>query len=76
MNPSIDVKGEVVAVRGAVLDIAFANSRLPQIDEALIVEWDRPEALVIEVQAHLDERTYAASLCGDCRTPAWRNCAH
>jgi F-type H+-transporting ATPase subunit beta len=46
--------GRVVAVRGAVVDIAFDGAELPRLEEALIVEWDRPEALVVEVQAHLD----------------------
>jgi F-type H+-transporting ATPase subunit beta len=46
----------VVAVRGAVVDVAF-DTELPRLEEALVVEWDQPEALVIEVQAHLDERT-------------------
>lgn len=46
----------MVAVRGAVVDVAF-ESQLPRLEEALVVEWEQPEALVIEVQAHLDERT-------------------
>lgn len=49
--------GEVIAVRGAVVDVAFASAQLPRLDEALVVEWDRPETLIIEVQAHLDEHT-------------------
>jgi len=49
--------GEVIAVRGAVVDVAFASAQLPRLDEALIVEWDRPETLIVEVQAHLDEHT-------------------
>ena len=49
--------GKVLAVRGAVVDIAFDAADLPPLDEALIVEWDRPESLIVEVQAHLDERT-------------------
>ena len=44
-------------MRGAVVDVAFASARLPQLDEALIVEWDRPGTLIVEVQAHLDEHT-------------------
>jgi F-type H+-transporting ATPase subunit beta len=48
-------KGTVLAVRGAVVDVGFDGASLPPINEALIVEWDRPEALLIEVQAHLDE---------------------
>ena len=50
-------EGRVAAVRGAVVDVVFASARLPRLDEALIIEWDRPEKLIVEVQAHLDERT-------------------
>ena len=50
-------KGRVLAVRGAVIDVAFDDAQLPQLEEALIVEWDQPGPLVVEVQAHLDERT-------------------
>ncbi len=53
MDRPLSVRGEVVAVRGAVVDIAFTGT-LPQVDDALIIEWDRPERLVVEVQAHLD----------------------
>ncbi len=49
--------GRVVAVRGAVVDVAFDATELPRLDEALVVEWDQPETLIIEVQAHLDECT-------------------
>ncbi len=49
--------GKVLAVRGAVVDVTFERAELPRLDEALIVEWDRPEALIVEVQAHLDECT-------------------
>jgi len=48
--------GTVVAVHGAVVEVAFESGRLPEIDEALVIEWDRPETLVVEVQSHLDER--------------------
>jgi len=50
-------KGEVLAVRGAVVDVRFDVAELPQLDEGLIVEWDQPGPLVVEVQAHVDERT-------------------
>jgi F-type H+/Na+-transporting ATPase subunit beta len=49
--------GSVVAVRGAVVDVTFVAPQLPRLDEALVVEWDQPRLLIIEVQAHLDERT-------------------
>ncbi len=56
MNQPLRKMGQVVAVRGAVVDVAF-DGALPQVDAALVIEWDRPERLVVEVQAHLDERT-------------------
>lgn len=46
--------GKVLAVRGAVVDVGFEGAVLPQLDEALIVDWDRSAPLVLEVQAHLD----------------------
>ena len=50
-------RGEVLAVRGAVVDVAFTAGDLPQIDEALAVEWDRTGPQIVEVQAHHDETT-------------------
>ncbi|MEO6215069.1 MAG: F0F1 ATP synthase subunit beta, partial [Sphingomonas sp.] len=47
----------VVAVRGAVVDIRFDVDDLPAIDTALIVDWDRPEPLVLEVHSHVDPTT-------------------
>jgi F-type H+/Na+-transporting ATPase subunit beta len=49
--------GKVIAVRGAVIDVAFEAGELPGLDEALVVHWEQPETLVVEVQAHLDHRT-------------------
>ena len=57
MTNSTNAAGKVIAVRGAVIDVAFEAGKLPRLDEALVVEWDRPETLIVEVQAHLDERT-------------------
>ncbi|MGO9134952.1 MAG: F0F1 ATP synthase subunit beta [Methylovirgula sp.] len=56
MDQSPSTRGQVAAVRGAVVDIAFEGD-LPPIDDALIIEWDRPESLIVEVQAHLDAAT-------------------
>jgi F-type H+/Na+-transporting ATPase subunit beta len=50
-------RGKVVAVRGAVVDVVFEGGELPHLQEALVVEWDQPGALLLEVQAHLDEST-------------------
>jgi F-type H+/Na+-transporting ATPase subunit beta len=57
MTESVAPAGRVIAVRGAVVDVAFVHAELPRLDEALVVEWDQPETLILEVQAHLDERT-------------------
>ena len=57
MTQSTQPRGKVLAIRGAVVDVAFEAGELPRLEEALIVEWDRPGALIVEVQAHLDERT-------------------
>jgi F-type H+/Na+-transporting ATPase subunit beta len=48
-------RGTVIAVRGAVVDVGFERGHLPPINEALVIEWDRPAPLIVEVQAHLDE---------------------
>ena len=54
---SIAQLGHVVSVRGAVVDVAFAANLLPPIHTALVVAWDRPEPLLLEVQAHADAAT-------------------
>jgi F-type H+/Na+-transporting ATPase subunit beta len=57
MTPSAHPRGKVVAVRGAVIDVAFERGPLPPIEEALTIEWDQPAPLIVETQAHLDETT-------------------
>ena len=52
--------GTVVAVRGAVLDIRFADPPLPPIDTALEVGPGEALHLTAEVQSHLDSRTVRA----------------
>jgi len=47
-------RGAVIAVQGSVIDIAFPAGDLPDINEALLVDWDGPNQLAIEVQAHID----------------------
>ncbi len=49
--------GTIVAVRGAVVEVSFAGQALPPINTALIVQWDRPEPLVLEVHSHADPNT-------------------
>jgi hypothetical protein len=41
--------GTVLAVRGGVVDVKFTAGQLPRIEEALAVERDGGEALIIEV---------------------------
>jgi F-type H+-transporting ATPase subunit beta len=53
-------EGQVVSVRGAVVDVCFAAGRLPPINSAIDVLWDHPEPLVLEVHSHLDSRTVRA----------------
>ncbi len=43
-----------------MIDVAFDAGPLPPIEEALRIEWDRPELLIAEVQSHVDERTVRA----------------
>ncbi|GGJ33306.1 F0F1 ATP synthase subunit beta [Neoroseomonas lacus] len=44
--------GTVLAVRGSVLDLGFPADALPEIGEAVEIDWDGPERLVAEVQGH------------------------
>ncbi len=53
-------KGKLVAIRGAVVDIAFVSGDLPPIDDALSIEDEGGRTVMAEVQAHLDERTVRA----------------
>ena len=57
MAQPTQAKGKVLAVRGPVVDVRFDTAELPRLDEALVVEWDQPRALIVEVQAHLDPHT-------------------
>ena len=49
--------GTVLSVRGAVVDVGFVDIALPAIDTALVVQWDRPEPLILEVHGHVDPIT-------------------
>lgn len=57
MSRPTELRGQILAVRGPVIDVVFSGTELPQIDEALVVEWDAAAPLIIEVQAQLDEVT-------------------
>ena len=52
--------GRVVAIRGAVIDIAFEAGHLPAIEEAVVIEDAVLKTVVAEVQAHLDQSTVRA----------------
>jgi F-type H+-transporting ATPase subunit beta len=59
--PIVDMAyGIIDAVRGAVVDVVFSGVDLPPINSALVVEWDRPTPLILEVQSHLDLHTLRA----------------
>jgi F-type H+-transporting ATPase subunit beta len=53
-------RGRVIAVRGAVVDVAFDDAALPLIEESLAIVADQGPAIIAEVQAHLDEHTVRA----------------
>ncbi len=53
-------EGRVVAVRGAVIDIAFAGAALPPVDDALIIAASDEIKVLCEVQSHLDQHTVRA----------------
>jgi F-type H+-transporting ATPase subunit beta len=56
---SAALEGRVSAVRGAVIDVVFAEA-LPAIGDALAILRDDGEPLLAEVQAHLDARQVRA----------------
>jgi F-type H+-transporting ATPase subunit beta len=49
--------GRVIQVNGSVVDVVFPDSDLPLINQAMEVEWDASDPLLIEVQLHLDAVT-------------------
>ncbi|NKC33609.1 F0F1 ATP synthase subunit beta [Falsiroseomonas selenitidurans] len=53
-------EGRILSVRGAVVDIHFEGDALPAINTAIIVAWDRPEILMLEVHSHVDPQTVRA----------------
>ena len=55
--------GQVIAVRGAVVDVEFPTEDLPEIYESLEVERPGQNRLVLEVQQHLgDQRVRAIAM--------------
>ena len=55
-SPVQPATGRVTAVRGAVIDVAFAEPPLPPIENALKVCREDGATVTAEVQAHLDEQ--------------------
>ena len=53
----METTGQIVAVRGAVVDIAFNDTALPEINDSVSICDQESGTVVAEVQAHLDERT-------------------
>ncbi len=56
---SEQVKGKVVAIRGAVVDLAFEGA-LPPIEDAVEILDSDGRAVVAEIQAHIDTHTARA----------------
>jgi F-type H+/Na+-transporting ATPase subunit beta len=46
MEPTRAIDGRVTAVRGVVLDVAFAGEALPPIDDALLITPDRAVPII------------------------------
>ncbi len=57
--------GAVVAVHGSVVDVAFADGRLPAINESVQIEPDIGAPLLAEVQQHLAPQLIRAVALGD-----------
>src|SRR5262245_20899296 len=60
MEATNTMTGRVIAVRGAVLDVAFDQAVLPPIEDALVVTPEAGIPIMAEVQAHLDNTTVRA----------------
>lgn len=58
--PSAATDGYVLAVRGAVVDVMFADDALPPVNDALLILSDDLAPVLAEVQAHLSETTVRA----------------
>src|SRR5271163_1696759 len=55
MEQTKPVNGKVIAVRGAVLDVSFAGTTLPRIEDTLIVTPHKGPPIKAEVQSQLDD---------------------
>ncbi|NRD86966.1 F0F1 ATP synthase subunit beta, partial [Burkholderia pseudomallei] len=56
--------GRVVAVRGAVVDVAFDGGALPALNEALTIPVDGAAPILAEVHAHLSDAAVRALALG------------
>ena len=45
--------GQVTAVHGSVIDVRFPEGKLPEVEEAIVIEIDSARELTAEVQQHL-----------------------
>ena len=52
--------GQVIAVRGSVVDVSFHEGRLPDVEEAIAIKADDVRELMAEVQQHLGPTTIRA----------------
>jgi F-type H+/Na+-transporting ATPase subunit beta len=57
MEQTRTIDGRVIAVRGAVVDVAFNGAALPPIEDALVITREGAAPITLEVQAHLNETT-------------------
>ena len=48
--PEASPIGLVHAVRGAVVDVRYDTGGVPALNEALLVDWDRPGALILNAR--------------------------
>lgn len=53
----VQARGRVLAVQGGVVDVRFEDGQLPAPATALLVLWDQPQTLTLEVEAQLDADT-------------------
>lgn len=60
MTNGVTIDGRVIAIRGAVIDVAFPDGVLPAIEDALVITDSATRTVTAEVQAHLDTGTVRA----------------
>jgi F-type H+-transporting ATPase subunit beta len=60
MGFASETVGRVVAVQGAVVDVAIEQGRLPAIEDAVLIERGNGETILAEVQLHLTTNSVRA----------------